>query len=96
MVTIFFEELRTSAVFQAALTGALAAAVAIMGSTAWVFAEPHVKAAPRKALIVVPCAAALALGAKLSPVKILLLAAVAGLVWPPGRPDEPAAAEPRS
>lgn len=96
VVTIFFEELRTSAVFQAGLTGALAAAVAIMGSTAWVFAEPHVKAAPWKAIIVVPCAAALALGAKLSPVKILLLAAVAGLVWPPGRPAEPPAAERRS
>jgi chromate transporter len=96
VVTIFFEELRTNALFQAALTGALAAAVAIMGSTAWVFAEPHVKAAPWKAIIVVPCAAALALGAKLSPVKILLLAAAAGLLWPPRRPGEPPAAEPRS
>ena len=96
VVTIFFEELRTSAVFQAALTGALAAAIAIMGSTAWVFAEPHVKAAPWKAIIVVPCAAGLALGAKLSPVKILLLAAAAGLLWPLRRPDEQPTAEPRS
>jgi len=82
LVTVFCDQLRASAVFQAALAGALAAAVAIMGSTAWVFAEPHVKAAPWKAIVVVPCAGALALGAQLSPVKILLVAAAVGLSWP--------------
>ena len=81
-MTVFYEQLHGSALFQAALRGAMASAVAIMGATAWVFAEPHVKAAPRKALIVVPCAIALALGAHLSPIRILLLAAVAGLLWP--------------
>jgi chromate transporter len=91
VMTIFYEQLRGNAVFHAALAGALAAAVAIMGSTAWVFAEPHVKAAPWKAVIVVPGALALALGAGVSPVRILLLAAVAGLVWPVerARPTEP-------
>ena len=82
VVTAFYTELHGSTLFQAALRGALAAAVAIMVSTAWVFAEPHVKAVPRKALVIVPCAMALALGAHLSPVKILLLAAVAGIAWP--------------
>jgi chromate transporter len=82
IMTMFYVELQGSALFQAALRGALAAAVAIMGSTAWIFAEPHIKAAPRKAMIVVPCAAALSLGAHLSPVEILLLAAVAGILWP--------------
>lgn len=82
VMTVFYVELRDSALFQAALRGALAAAVAIMVSTAWVFAEPHVKVAPRKAMIVVPCAVALSLGAHFSPVKILLLAAVAGILWP--------------
>lgn len=81
-VTVFYVELHGSALFQAALRGALAAAVAIMGSTAWVFAEPHVKAAPRKAMIVVPCTVALSLGAHFSPVRILLLAALAGILWP--------------
>lgn len=81
-LTAFYVELHGSAMFQAALHGALAAAVAIMVATAWVFAEPHVKAAPRKALAVVPCAAALSLGAHLSPVQILILAAVAGIAWP--------------
>jgi len=82
IVTAFYTELHGSPLFQAALRGALAAAVAIMVSTAWVFAEPHVKAAPRKALVIVPGAMALVLGAHLTPVKVLLLAAVAGIVWP--------------
>lgn len=82
VVTVFYAELRGSTLFQAALRGALAAAVAIMVSTAWVFAEAHVKAVPRKALVIVPCAMALSLLGHLSPVKILLLAAAAGLAWP--------------
>jgi len=86
LITVFYEQLHGSAWFQAALSGALAAAVAIMLSTAWVFAEPHVKTAPLKAVIVVPAAAALSLGVGLTPVKILLLAAVAGLGWPVKRP----------
>jgi chromate transporter len=82
LVTMFYGELHDSAPFQAALAGALAAAVAIMVATAWVFAEPHVKAAPWKAVVVVPSAVALSLGAQLSPVQILLLAALAGAAWP--------------
>lgn len=82
LVTVFYGQLDGNAWFQAALSGALAAAVAIMVSTAWVFAEPHVKVAPWKAAIVVPATAALSLGVELTPVKILLLAAVAGLAWP--------------
>jgi chromate transporter len=91
LVTVFYDELHGSPLFHAALRGALAAAVAIMVSTAWVFAEPHVKAAPRKAVAVVPCAIALSLGMHLSPVEILLLAALAGLVWPvtPPPPEQP-------
>lgn len=91
VVTMFYTELHGSTLFQAALRGALAAAVAIMGSTAWVFAQPHVKAAPRKALVIVPCAVALSLLGQLSPVKILLLAAAAGIAWPvePRAPEQP-------
>lgn len=81
LVTIFYGELAASVWFQAALGGALAAAVAIMVSTAWVFAQPHVKAARWKAAVIVPCTLALALGLHLSPVTIVLLAAAAGLVW---------------
>lgn len=82
LVTIFYGQLEGSSWFQAALSGALAAAVAIMVSTAWVFAEPHVKVAPWKTAIVVPCTAVLSLGVNLTPLTILLLAAAAGLAWP--------------
>jgi chromate transporter len=90
VVTAFYGELQASPLFAAALRGALAAAVAIMLSTAWVFAEPHARAAPRKALAVAPTAAALSLGLHLSPIEILLLAALAGAAWPaPPRNPEP-------
>jgi chromate transporter len=90
VVTVFYEQLHGSSWFQAALRGALAAAVAIMVSTAWVFAEPHVKAAPWKAVVIVPSTAGLALGLGLSPVKILLLSAIVGLAWPvPKKRPEP-------
>ena len=82
LVTVFYGELHDSVYFQAALSGALAAAVAIVVATAWVFAEPHVKAAPWKAAAVVPAAVALSLGAGLSPVQVLLAAAAVGLAWP--------------
>jgi chromate transporter len=82
VMTVFYERLQGSAAFQAALRGALVSAVAIMVATAWVFAEPHVKAAPGKALVVVPCAIALSLGVHLSPIQILLVAAAAGIAWP--------------
>ena len=82
LVTVFYDQLAGSALFQAALGGALAAAVAIMVSTAWVFAEPHVKAAPWKAVVIVPAVVGLAWGVRLSPVTILLAAAAVGLAWP--------------
>jgi hypothetical protein len=59
-----------------------------MLSTAWTFAQPHVKAAPWKAVVIVPATAALALGLDLAPVKILLLAALVGLLWPAAPPRE--------
>lgn len=90
VVTIFYEQLRGSTYFLAALGGALAAAVAIMVATAWVFAEPHVKAAPWKAATVAACSAGLAVGLELTPVTILLLAALAGLLWPVQHSKKPA------
>jgi chromate transporter len=92
-VTAFYGELHASALFTAALRGALAAAVAIMVSTAWVFAEPYTRAAPRKALAVASAAAALSLGLHVSPVEILLIAALAGAVWPVP-PESPRSPEP--
>jgi len=91
LVTVFYEQLQGSPWFQAALRGALAAAVAIMGSTAWVFAEPHLRAAPRKAILIVPMTVGLVLGLHVSPVRVLLLSAAIGLAWPvPKKPPEAA------
>jgi chromate transporter len=86
LVTMFYEQLHGTTWFQAALSGALAAAVAIMGATAWVFAQPHVKAAPWKAAFIVPLTLGFAFGLGLSPVTILLISAVIGVAWPVPKP----------
>jgi chromate transporter len=82
LVTHFYEVWQHNRFVMGALRGALAAAVAITLSTAWTFAQPHVKASPVRALVVVPAALLLALGGAVSPVRILLLAAALGLLWP--------------
>jgi chromate transporter len=82
LVTHFYEEWQHNRIVQGALRGAMAAAVAIIFSTAWTFAEPHVKTARVKAVVVVPIALVLALRFSVTPVRILLGAAVLGLLWP--------------
>ncbi len=89
LITVFYDQLHGNVVFEAALAGALAAAVSIMAATAWVFAEPHVRAAPWKAAIIVPGTVAIRLGAQLSPIAILAIAAVVGLAWPVAKPEPP-------
>ena len=51
-------------------------------NTAWVLAKPHVKAAPSKALLIVPGAIAQVTLGSVSPYRVLLLAAIGGLLWP--------------
>ena len=80
--TCFYEAWQHNRFVTGALRGALAAAVAIMLATAWSFAQPHVKASAAKASFVVPGALLLALRLAVSPVRILLLAAALGLLWP--------------
>ncbi len=82
VVTHFYDLWQHSRLVMGALRGALAAAIAIMLSTAWHFAQPHVKESMIKATVVVPGALLLALRFAMSPVRILLLAAVLGLMWP--------------
>jgi chromate transporter len=82
VVTHFYEAWQHNRIVMAALRGALAAAVAITIATAWNFAQPHVKAATLKAVVIVPVALLLALRFAISPMRILLLAAVVGLLWP--------------
>ena len=82
VATHFYEAWQRDATFAAALRGALAAAVAVMFHTAWVLAAPHVRAAPRKALVFVPASIALVSVFSLSPFTVLLLAAAGGALWP--------------
>jgi chromate transporter len=82
VVTHFYATWQHNRYVMGALHGALAAAVAITVATAWNFAQPHVKAAPLKAAVIVPAAIGLALPLAISPIRILLLAAIVGLLWP--------------
>jgi chromate transporter len=82
IVSHFYEVWQRNPIVLAALHGAMAAAVAIMFSTAWTFAQAPIKAAPLRAAVIVPGALALSWQPTLSPVRILLLAALVGLAWP--------------
>ena len=82
VVTHFYEAWQRNPIVLAGLRGALAAAVAVMFYTAWHLASAHIRAEPIRAAIVVPGAILLTTLAKLSPVTVLVLAAVMGLLWP--------------
>ncbi|WP_394829374.1 chromate transporter [Pendulispora albinea] len=82
LATRFYEVWQSNSIFHSALRGAFAAAIAVMLNTAWVLAAPHVKAAPAKALVIIPTAVVLVTLAPVSPFQVLLLAAVGGLLWP--------------
>jgi chromate transporter len=81
-VTAGYELWQKNPIVVGGLRGAMAAAVAIMINTAWVLARPHMKASPVRAMLVLPAAALLSTVAAVSPVKILLGAAVLGALWP--------------
>ncbi len=82
LATCFYEVWQQDPTFRAVLSGALAAAVAVTVNTAWVLAEPHVKVAPGKALVIAPAAIVLVTLSSFSPFQVLLLAAVVGVFWP--------------
>ena len=82
VATHFFEAWQENGIFKAALRGALAAAVAVMLNTAWVLSRPYVRAPFGRALVIVPTSLVLVAVVGLSSFKVLLLAAVAGLLWP--------------
>src|SRR5262249_49143743 len=80
--THFFTIAQSSSVFVAALRGALAAAVAAMINTAWVFAGAHVRGNVAKAAIYVGASFLLVSAVGVAPFKVLLAAAAVGLLWP--------------
>lgn len=82
VVTHFYERWQHNAIVLGALRGALASAVAVMVYTAWHLSSSHIKAEPVRAAVIVPGAVALATWAGWSPVRVLLLAAAVGVLWP--------------
>jgi len=86
VLTALFARWQENSVVQAALHGAVAAAVAITAKTSWTIARPFYKAGARLRVVLVGAAAfALYVWGGLSPIQVLLLAAVVGIFLPVAR-----------
>lgn len=86
-ITVLFARWQENPYAQAAIKGAVAAAVAITVKTVWTIAHPHFKAGRRLRVVIVGTAAFLfnvLIG--LSPIEVLLLAAVVGFFLPEVKP----------
>ncbi|ATQ67933.1 MULTISPECIES: chromate transporter [Methylosinus] len=82
-LTAAFSHWQENAFAQAAVHGAIAAAVAITVKTCWTIAKPHYKVGARARVAAVGAAAFLLhVAAGLSAIQVLLLAAVIGAVLP--------------
>jgi chromate transporter len=83
VVTVLFAEWQENPFAQAAIKGAIAAAVAITVKTVWTIAHPHFRPGNRIRLVLIGTTAfALHAFAGISPIDVLLLAAVVGLFLP--------------
>ena len=85
-ITVLFSRWQENPYAQAAIRGAVAAAVAITVKTVWTIAHPHFKHGNRLRVVLIGSTAfALHAIVGLSPIEVLLLAAVAGFVLPEPR-----------
>jgi chromate transporter len=83
IITVLFERWQENAFAQAAIKGAIAAAVAVTVKTVWTIAHPHFKPGNRIRVVLIGAAAfALQALAGISPIDVLLLAAVVGFFLP--------------
>jgi chromate transporter len=83
VVTILFAEWQENPLAQAAIRGAIAAAVAVTVKTVWTIAHPHFRPGNRIRVVLVGAAAfILDAVAGISPIDVLVLAAVVGLFLP--------------
>lgn len=81
-LTAGYESGRSNPLAMAAIAGTLAAAVGMMGTGAWQLIWPHLRAGRWvRSLVVVSASIVLSLVFSLSPIYVLGLAAVAGLLW---------------
>ena len=86
-ITVLFADWQENPYAQAAIRGAVAAAVAITVKTVWTIAHPHYKRGNRLRVVLFG-AIAFSLHAivGLSPIDVLLIAAVAGFILPEPQP----------
>lgn len=83
VITVLFAEWQDNAFAQAAIKGAIAAAVAITVKTVWTIAHPHFRSGNRIRVVLIGAAAFVLHGfAGVSPIDVLLLAAVIGFFLP--------------
>jgi chromate transporter len=83
LLTAVYQSLARSPVAMVALRGALAAAVGIVAATAWTLVRPHLKEASRLKIAAFTVGAfLLAAVFHVPPIRILLLAALVGVVLP--------------
>lgn len=83
IITVVFARWQENPFAQAAIKGAIAAAVAVTVKTVWTIAHPHFRPGNRLRVVVIGAAAfALHAMAGISPIDILLLAAVIGFFLP--------------
>ena len=83
VITVLFARWQENAFAQAAIKGAIAAAVAITVKTVWTIAHPHFRPGNRVRVVVIGAAAfALHAFAGISPIDVLLLAGVIGFFLP--------------
>ncbi|WP_158923406.1 chromate transporter [Acidisphaera sp. S103] len=86
VLTSLFSEWQQNRIAQAAIHGAVAAAVAITAKTSWTIARPHYKAGARLRVVIIGAVAFGAyVGLGVSAIYILLLAGVVGAFLPEGR-----------
>jgi len=86
VATTLFSHWQDNRWAQAAIHGAVAAAVAITVKTCWTIVHPHYKAGTRLRLALLAAAAFLSyVWLAVPAIEVLLLAAVVGAVLPPAR-----------
>jgi chromate transport protein ChrA len=78
IVTEGYQSWRDNRFAMAAISGTLAAAVGMMLSGAWLIVRPRLGL---RAVVICGTAAGLSLGLHVSPIPILGLAALTGLIW---------------
>lgn len=82
ILTHAYQQLKANPLAMGVIAGTVAAAVGMMAASAWLLIRPHL--GPRRhirTLVLVAGAITLALGFSVSPIQVLALAAITGLLW---------------